>query len=134
MELRELGQDKTATKAEAGESLSYAKLLTESRAIMAEREREKHEQELQARQRRLQTIHDHQDTYWHQVEEAVKRGSSASYNEAVQLLIELRHAAELFQESQQFQAHFLSLIRPYLRRSALIQRLRVYEFTIPEAR
>ena len=134
MELRELGQDKTATKAEAGESLSYAKLLAESRAIMAEREREQHEQELQARQRRLQTVHDHQDTYWRQVEEAVERGTSASYNEAVQLLIELRHAAELFQESQQFQAHFLSLIRPYLRRSALIQRLRVYEFTIPEAR
>jgi hypothetical protein len=43
-----------------------------------------------ARQRHLQEIHDHQDDYWHQVDQAVMRSSGTGYDEAVRLLIELR--------------------------------------------
>ena len=73
-ELRELsqmsqnGQDKSRATRPTGEHVTYATLLAESKAIRAQLEREKREQERLARQRQLQQIHDHQDEYWHQVD------------------------------------------------------------------
>src|SRR5439155_11321186 len=89
-ELRELGQDKTRATPSTGEHVTYATLLAESKAIRARLEREKREQEQAARQRHLQEIHDHQDAYWHQVDQAVMRATGTGYDEALRLLIELR--------------------------------------------
>ncbi|HEX4204280.1 MAG TPA: hypothetical protein VHZ51_08820 [Ktedonobacteraceae bacterium] len=128
-ELRTLGGSKTKAAAGAGERVTYATLLAESKAISTERARKKYEQEQLARQQHLQGIHDHQDTYWQQVDLAATRRTAAGYNEAVQLLIDLRAAADQFKESQEFQERFQAWVQPYLRRPALINRLRDHRFT-----
>jgi hypothetical protein len=132
-ELRELGQDKTRARPSTGEHVTYATLLTESKAIKAQLEREKREQERVARQRHLQEIHNQQDDYWHQVDLAVTRSTGTGYDEAVRLLIELREAADQFKETQQFQERFRAWVWPHLRRPAFVKRLQDRQFTLPEA-
>ncbi len=132
-ELRELGQDKTRAAPSTGEHVTYATLLAESKAIKTQLEREKREQEQRARLRHLQEIHDHQDAHWHQVEQAVMRGTGTGYDEALRLLIELREAAEQFKETQKFQDHFRAWVPPHLRRPAFVKRLQAHKFTLPEA-
>jgi hypothetical protein len=132
-ELRELSQGKTRAMPPMGERVTYATLLAESKALKAQLEREKREQERLARQRHLQDIHDHQDEYWHQVDLAVTRGTGTGYDEAARLLIELREVADQFKEIQEFQARFRSWVRPHLRRPAFIKRLQDRKFTLPEA-
>ncbi len=132
-ELRELGQDKTRVTPPTGERITYATLLAESKAIEAQLEREKREQEQLARQRHLQDIHDHQDDYWHQVDLAVTRGTGPGYDEAVRVLIELREAAEQFKETREFQERFRTWVRAHLRRPAFVKRLQGRKFTLPEA-
>ena len=132
-ELRELGQDKTRVTPPTGEHVTYARLLAESKAIEAQLEREKREQEQLARQRHLQDIHDHQDDYWHQVDLAVTRGTGPGYDEAVRVLIELREAAEQFKETREFQERFRAWVRPHLRRPAFVKRLQNRKFPLPEA-
>src|SRR5262249_35732019 len=110
----------------------YATLLSESRAIKAKLEREELERQQVAHQRHLQDIHDHQDDYWHQVDQAVTRGSGAGYDEAIRLLIELREAASQFQANQEFQGRFYAWVQPHLRRPAFVKRLQDRKFTLPE--
>jgi hypothetical protein len=132
-ELRELGQDKTRATPSTGERVTYAGLLAESKAIKAQLQREKREQEQLARQRHLQDIRDHRDDYWHQVDQAVMRGTGTGYDEAVRLLTELRDTADQFKETQKFQDRFRGWVRPHLRRPAFIKRLQNRRFTLPEA-
>src|SRR2546430_103302 len=132
-ELRELGQDKTRAAPSTGEHVTYATLLAESKAVKSQLEREKREQELLARQRHLQDIRDHQDDYWNQVDQAAMRSSGTGYDEAVQLLIELRDAADQFKETREVQDRFSAWVRPHLRRPALVKRLQARRFTLPEA-
>ena len=132
-ELRELGQDKTRAAPSMGEHVTYATLLAESKAIKAQQEREKREQEQLARLRHLQEVHDRQDAYWQQVEQAVMRGTGTGYDEALRFLVELRDAADQFNETQQFQDHFRAWVRPHLRRPAFVKRLQDRKFTLPEA-
>src|SRR5713101_2802798 len=132
-ELRELGQDKSRVTPSTGEHVTYATLLVESKAITAQLEREKREQEQAARLRHLQEIHDQQDAYWHQVEQAVMRGTGTGYDEALRLLVELRAAADQFKETQEFQDRFRAWVRPHLRRPAFVKRLQDRKFTLPEA-
>jgi hypothetical protein len=132
-ELRELGQGKSRAAPSTGEHVTYATLLAESKAIKAQLEREKREQAQAARLRHLREIHDHQDAYWQQVEQAVTRGTGTGYDEALQLLVELREAAEQFKETQEFQERFRAWVRPHLRRPAFVKRLQDRKFTLPEA-
>ena len=132
-ELRELGLGKIRATPPTGEQVPFDTLIAESEAVKAQLEREKREQERQARQRHLQDIHDHQDDYWHQIDEAVMRGSGSGYDEATRILVELRGVAEQFKESQEFQARFRAWMRPHLRRPALVKRLQDRKFTLPEA-
>jgi hypothetical protein len=132
-ELRELGQDKTRVTPPTGEHVGYATLLAESKAIKTQLEREKREQDQLARLRHLQDIHDHRDAYWHQVEQAVSRGTGSGYDEGVRLLIELREAAEQFKESQEFQDRFRTWVQSHLRRPAFLKRLQTHKFPLPEA-
>ena len=132
-ELRELGQDKSRARPSTGEHVTYATLLADSKAIKSQLEREKREQERAARLRHLQEIHDHQDAYWHQVNLAVERGTGSGYDEALQLLIELREAADQFKETREFQDRFRAWVRPHLRRPAFVKRLQASKFTLPEA-
>jgi len=132
-ELRELGQDKTRVTPPTGERVTHATLLAESKAIKAQLEREKREQEQLTRQRHLQDIHDHQDDYWHQVDLAVTRSTGPGYDEAVRVLIELREAAEQFKETREFQERFRTWVRAHLRRPAFVKRLQDRKFTLPEA-
>jgi len=132
-ELRKLGQHETGTTLPEAERIPYATLHAEYKAAKAKKEREEQERKKMARQRHLQDIHNHQDSYWQQVDQAVKRGSGAGYEEAVRVLVELREAASQFQASQAFQERFNTWVQPLLRRSALIKRLQGHEFTLPEA-
>ncbi|TMC23614.1 MAG: hypothetical protein E6J36_09250, partial [Chloroflexi bacterium] len=75
----------------------------------------------------------HQDDYWNQVDQAAMRSSGTGYDEAVQLLIELRDAADQFKETREFQDRFSAWVRPHLRRPALVKRLQGRRFTLPEA-
>ncbi len=131
-ELRELAKGKTRATPSTGEHVTYATLLAESQAIKAKLEREKREQQQLARQRHLQDIHDRQEDYWHQVDQAVARKSSTGYDEAARLLSELRDVADQFKETEQFQARFRTWIQPHLRRPAFVKRLQDRKFTLPE--
>ena len=132
-ELRELGQDKTRATPSTGEHVTYATLLAEGKAIEAQLEHEMREQERVARQRHLQEIHDHQEDYWHQVDQAVMRTTGTGYDEAVRTLIELRGAADQFKETREFQERFRAWVLPHLRRPAFFKRLQAHKFTLPEA-
>ncbi len=132
-ELRELSQDKTETMPPTGERVTYTTLLAESKAVKAQLEREKREQERAARLRHLQDIHDSQDAYWQQVDQAVIRSSGTGYDEATQLLIELREVANHFKETSAFQERFRAWVRPHLRRPAFVKRLQAHKFALPEA-
>jgi hypothetical protein len=129
-ELRELGRAGTRVTPSAGEHVTYATLLAESNAIQAELEHRRLEQERQARQRRLQEVHDHQDVYWHQASQAVSRGSGTGYDDAVRILVELRGVADQFKETQEFQARFRTWVQPHLRRPAFIKRLVDHNFRV----
>jgi hypothetical protein len=131
-ELRELGQGRTGATPSTGEHVTYVTLLTESRAIRAGLERKKLEQEQAAHLRHLQEIHNHQDAYWYQVEQAVVRSSGTGYDEALRLLVDLREAADQFKETQQFQDRFRAWVGPYLRRPAFVKRLQTHKFTLSE--
>jgi hypothetical protein len=131
-ELRELNQDQASMQVSTGVCVAYATLLSESKALKASWQREKREQEQAAHQRHLQDIHDHQTAYWHQVEQAVTRGSGAGYDDAIHLLIELRETANHFQASQEFQKRFSAWVLSHLRRPAFVRRLQDRRFPLPE--
>ncbi len=131
-ELRELKQDKARAVVPNGERVTYATLLAEGKTLKARWEHEERERRQAAHQRHLQDIHEHQNDYWHQVDQAVTRGSGAGYDEAVRLLIELREAASQFQAHQEFQEHFFTWVQPHLRRPAFIKRLQDRKFPLPE--
>jgi hypothetical protein len=131
-ELRDLGAPKTKATPPTGERVTYTQLVDESKAIKTQREREKREQERLARQRHLQEVHDHQEEYWQQINQAVERPSGARYEEAVRMLVDLRDAAKHFEESEKFQTRFRSWVVSYLRRPALVKRLQDRQFPIPE--
>jgi hypothetical protein len=131
-ELRELGLSGTKVTPIMGEHVSYATLITESKGVKAQMAREKKEQERLARERRLQEVHDHQDTYWRQVEKDAARGTAAGYDEATRLLIDLRGAAAQFKETSQFQERFSVWVRSHMRRPALLKRLQARQFTVPQ--
>ncbi|QBD82605.1 hypothetical protein EPA93_44230 [Ktedonosporobacter rubrisoli] len=129
-ELRALNPDKSEQAQPRGKSVSYDTLLAESKALKARKEREERERQQAARLRHLQDVHDHEDSYWQQVNEAVTRGAT-SYDEAVRLLVDLRDAASQFQTSQEFQTHFSAWVRPLMRRPALVSRLQEQQFSLP---
>ncbi len=132
-ELRELGGSKTQAAPSTGERVTYAKLLAESGAVKARMERERREQEQQARLHRLQDVRDHQEDYWQQVEQAAARGTGPGYDEAARLLSELREVADYFKDLPEFQARFRTWVRSHLRRPALLKRLQQRKFPLPEA-
>jgi hypothetical protein len=129
-ELRDLGRvNKTADP--EGEHVTFATLFAESTDIKERREREQREQEQLARQRHLQDVHKQQQIYWKQIDQMTKQAAGANYDTALGLLVDLRDAAEYFQESQQFQTRFNNWVVPLLRRPALIKRLKDHHFIIP---
>lgn len=129
-ELRELGRGKTKVAPVEGEYVTYTTLLAESKAVQVKLAQEKRRLEQLEHLRRLQDTHDHQDTFWRQVDKATVRGTSVGYDEATKLLIELREAAEHFKESQAFQTRFQTWITAHLRRPAFIKRLQGRGFPI----
>jgi len=130
-ELRELNRDKDRVRPSTGERVTYATLNAESKNIQAQREREKREHEQAERLRRLQYIHDHQETYWNQINQAVEHTVGARYDDAVRDLVDLREAADQFNESREFQERFRTWVQSYKRRPGLIERLRRHQFDIP---
>lgn len=132
-DLRDSGQDKAKMTPSMDEPVTYATLLADSKAMKAKWEREEREQAQQAHQRHLQTIHDQQEKLWQQIDLAMTRKSSKGYEEVVQLLTDLREAADFFKESHPFQIRFFNWVRPYLRRPALLKLLSDRKFRLPEA-
>jgi len=128
-ELRKLGQGKTETKPPTGERVPYAVLQAESKELAAQWERELREQEEAARLKRLQEIHDHQESYWQQADKAAARKTSSGYDEATKLLVDLRTAATEFHKVQEFQARFQDWIPAYERSQAFTRRLHEQKFT-----
>ncbi|MEO6888194.1 MAG: hypothetical protein ABI324_04290, partial [Ktedonobacteraceae bacterium] len=126
-------QGKAGAASAPGESVPYRTLLVESQDIQARMEREQDEQERQAHERRLQNVREHQEDYWRQADLAAARRVSTGYDEALRLLVDLRDAANHFNESQQFQTRFGAWVRPYLRLPSLVKRLRDRDSTIPQA-
>ena len=114
-----------------GERVTYATLNSESKNIQAQREREKRERERAERMRRLQYIHDHQETYWKQINQAVEHTVGARYDDAVRDLVDLREAADQFNEIREFQERFRTWVQSYKRRPGLIERLRQHQFVLP---
>lgn len=115
-----------------GERVTYSTLLAESKMLESRWEREELEQRQAAYQHHLQDIHDHQNDYWQQVDQAVARSSGAGYDEAVRLLIKLREAASQFQVNQEFQERFSTRVQSHLRRPAFVKRLQDRAFPLPE--
>ena len=130
-ELRELNRDKDRVRPSTGERVTYATLNSESKNIQAQREHEKRERERAESLRRLQYIHDHQEQYWLQINQAVEHTVGARYDDAVRDLVALREAAEQFNETREFQERFRTWVQAYSRRPGLIKRLQNYKFAVP---
>jgi len=130
-DLRELHQDKDSVRASTGERVTYATLNSESKTIKARREREKREHEQAERLRHLQYVHDHQEQYWFQINQAVEHTVGARYDDAVRDLVELREAAKHFHETKEFEERFYSWVQSYRRRPGLMDRLRRHQFVVP---
>jgi hypothetical protein len=130
-ELRELNRDKDKVRPPTGERVTYATLASESKNIKDHREREERERERAEQLQRLQYIHDHQEQYWFQINQAVEHTVGARYDDAVRDLVELREAANQFNETQEFQERFRTWIQSYKRRPGLIDRLRRHQFVVP---
>jgi hypothetical protein len=81
--------------------------------------------------RRLQYIHDQQEQYWLQINQAVEHTVGARYDDAVRDLVDLREAADQFNETRQFQERFRVWVQAYRRRPGLIERLRRHQFVLP---
>jgi hypothetical protein len=127
--LRDISQDSIGTPPPLrGERVPYAMLLSESRAIKSQLE---HEQARLAHLRHLQDMHDRQNEYWRQVDEAVERGSGAGYDEAARVLVELREAAAHFQRSRAFEERYRGWVQPHLRRPAFVKRMQYHQFPLP---
>ena len=132
-ELRELGLGKTTVTPATGERVTYASLFAESKVVRVKQEREKREQEQQARQQHLQYIYEHQDEFWHQVDRAAVRGTGVGYDEATNLLVDLREATDQFGDTSEFQARFRTWATSHLRRPAFLKRLQDKKFPLPQA-
>jgi hypothetical protein len=130
-ELRALGKDKSKAAPSTAEHVSYIKLLKESKAIEKQLAHEKHEQEQLAHHRHLQDIYNHQEDYWRKADLAAARATSVGYEEAVQLLTELREVANNFNEAQKFEERFHNWTLNHLRRPSLLKRLQNNDFTVP---
>ena len=132
-ELRDLGGSKETTASSTGERISYPTLLAESKGLQARLARERREEEEKAHQRQMQYIHDRQNEYWQEIEQAAGRKNSGGYDQALRLLIELREAMQHFNEGQQFEERFQSWVLAYLRSRAFTDRLKAHKFTVPRA-
>ena len=130
-DLHDLRRDRTGETAPAGERVTYATLLAESKEVRKRLDREERERKEEERRRHLQDVDEHKDRYWREADEAAARGSGSGYDEAVRLIIELRDAANYFKESQAFQSRFRTWVQSHLRRPALIKRLQAQNFTVP---
>ena len=132
-EMRELNREKDRVRPATGDRVAYATLVSESNSIKAQRELEKRERERAEHLRKLQYIHDHQVQYWQQIDQAVEHTVGARYDDAVRLLIDLREAADQFNERREFQERFRTWVQAYSRRPGLIKRLQLHKFALPEA-
>ena len=132
-ELREQNRDKDRVRSSIGERVAYATLVSESKTIKARREHEKREHERAEHLRHLQNIYDHQEQYWQEVNQAVEHTVGARYDDAVRNLVDLREAADQFNETREFQERFRVWVQSYLRRPGLIKRLQQHKFDLPEA-
>jgi hypothetical protein len=130
-ELRELNRDRDRVRTSTGERVTYATLNSESKNIKARREGDKREGERAKRLQRLQYIHDHQEQYWFQINQAVEHTVGARYDDAVRDLVDLREAANKFNETLEFQERFRTWVESYRRRPGLIERLRRHQFVLP---
>ncbi|HEY7983537.1 MAG TPA: hypothetical protein VID73_05175 [Ktedonobacterales bacterium] len=137
-ELRELSQRQpearvaTGATEPAAERVQFGILFTESTAIREADERAARERERAARERHLRQVHDEPAAHWERIEAAVERGSGAGYDQAADLLDELRTVAGHFAEAQQFSLLFRDWVRPHLRRPAFVKRLKDRRFPLPE--
>ncbi len=131
MELRELNTNKASATTTTGERVPFSTILAEATAMREQREREERERKEAARLRHLQEVHDHQDAYWHQIEQFVKHAAGANYDQAVRLLIDLRDSASHFKTEQAFYERYFTWLLSYLRRPALIERLQKNQFPFP---
>jgi hypothetical protein len=131
-ELRSLHPDGANVTTPKGERVSSMILLAESQEIREQMEREQREREWQARQRRAQYIHTHQDEQWQRITLAVERGSGTGYDNATELLVDLREVTNEFGESRAFQERFTAWTQPHLKRPAFVKRLRAQHFPLPE--
>ncbi len=55
----------------------------------------------------------------------------ARYDDAVRDLVDLREAANQFNETREFQERFRTWVQSYRRRPGLIDRLRRHQFVLP---
>jgi hypothetical protein len=130
-DLRELHRDKNSVRRSTGERVTYATLNSECKTIKDRREREKREREREERLRHLQYVHDHEEQYWFQINQAVEYTVGARYDDAVRDLVELREVANHFNEANEFQERFRDWIQSYRRRPGLLDRLRRKQFVVP---
>ncbi|HEY0753575.1 MAG TPA: hypothetical protein VGD98_06405 [Ktedonobacteraceae bacterium] len=80
----------------------------------------------------MRDVHEHQETFWRQVDKNIARASAAGYNDATTNLVDLRDAASMFNASQAFQERFHTWVRPHLRRAALVKRFDERELPPPD--
>lgn len=126
-ELRDIRGGQDTEPVATGEYVPFETLLEESTTIKARQEHEEQERKKEERRQHLQAIYDN----WQQVEQATQRDTASGYDEAVNVLIDLRDAAAQFKASMEFQRHFQVWIQCHQRRPALFRRLQERKFPLP---
>lgn len=130
---RKLARRAPAAALTTGRTAGKLRALAESAGDFRKQEEERHEAkdravraERAARQReqRLEALAAKGEVLWKNVDELVARGNSAAYDEAIQLLIDLRDLAKRDSALEAFGRRVQLIVGEHTRKSSFVERVR----------
>jgi len=107
-----------------GKSPSWNNLIKKAKAIEAETAKRLAKEQRIAHIKRMEELIPQQARLWKEVEDDILKSHGRAYDEATKGLCELKEIAKYEDQLNDFEQNLAQLLSPFLRRSALIGRLR----------
>lgn len=120
--LEELGGGKNGLA--FGKSPSWTTLTKKAKVIEDEAAKEQAEVQRVAHINRMESLILKQSRMWHEAETNILKAQGNSYDKATKILYKLKEIAEYEDKSRKFEQKLKEFLSPYIRRTALIRRLR----------
>jgi len=107
-----------------GKSPSWDSLTKKAKVIETETAKRLAEEQRAAHKKRMEALISQQPKLWQEAENNILKSQSRSYDRAVKILCELKEVAEYQEQLKDFEQKLAQLLSPFLRRGALMRRLR----------